>query len=55
MPVLTTLHGRLDLPELQPLYERFDDVPLISISDAQREPVRMRELCEDDLPRHQPG
>ena len=40
VPVLTTLHGRLDLPELQPLYRRFRDVPLVSISDAQREPVR---------------
>jgi glycosyltransferase involved in cell wall biosynthesis len=39
VPVLTTLHGRLDLPELRPLYERFHDVPLVSISDAQREPV----------------
>jgi glycosyltransferase involved in cell wall biosynthesis len=39
VPLLTTLHGRLDLPELQPLYRRFKDVPLISISDAQREPV----------------
>jgi len=39
VPLLTTLHGRLDLPELQPLYHRFNDVPLVSISDAQREPV----------------
>jgi glycosyltransferase involved in cell wall biosynthesis len=39
-PVLTTLHGRLDLPELQPLYRRFRDVPLVSISNAQREPVQ---------------
>jgi glycosyltransferase involved in cell wall biosynthesis len=38
-PVLTTLHARLDLPELQPLYRRFHDVPLVSISDAQRQPV----------------
>ncbi len=38
-PVVTTLHGRLDLPELQPLYRHFKDVPLISISDAQRLPV----------------
>jgi glycosyltransferase involved in cell wall biosynthesis len=38
-PVLTTLHGRLDLPELQPLYRQFDDVPLVSISNAQRQPV----------------
>lgn len=39
VPVVTTLHGRLDLPELQPLYQHFRDVPLISISDSQREPV----------------
>jgi glycosyltransferase involved in cell wall biosynthesis len=38
-PVVTTLHGRLDLPELQQLYRRFADVPLVSISDAQRRPV----------------
>ena len=39
VPVVTTLHGRLDLPELQPLYRRFRDVPLVSISDAQRRPL----------------
>ena len=38
-PVVTTLHGRLDLPEQQPLYRHFRDVPLVSISDAQRRPV----------------
>jgi glycosyltransferase involved in cell wall biosynthesis len=38
-PVVTTLHGRLDLPEMRPLYRAFDDVPLVSISNAQREPV----------------
>ncbi len=38
-PFLTTLHGRLDLPELRPLYECFADAPLVSISDAQRAPV----------------
>src|SRR5438094_368222 len=32
-PVVTTLHGRLDLPELVPLYRAFDDAPLVSISD----------------------
>jgi glycosyltransferase involved in cell wall biosynthesis len=36
---LTTLHGRLDLPELVPLYREFDDLPFVSISDAQRAPV----------------
>jgi glycosyltransferase involved in cell wall biosynthesis len=38
-PMVTTLHGRLDLPELVPLYREFDDVPLVSISNAQRRPV----------------
>ncbi len=39
VPALTTLHGRLDLPELQPLYEVYDDMPVVSISDSQREPL----------------
>jgi glycosyltransferase involved in cell wall biosynthesis len=39
VPFLATLHGRLDLPELQPLYRVFDDVPVVSISDSQREPL----------------
>jgi len=38
-PMVSTVHGRLDLAELAPLYEEFSDVPLISISDAQRRPV----------------
>jgi glycosyltransferase involved in cell wall biosynthesis len=38
-PVITTLHGRLDLPELEHVYREFDDVPLVSISNAQREPA----------------
>jgi glycosyltransferase involved in cell wall biosynthesis len=38
-PFVTTLHGRLDLPDLQPLYRTFPDVPLVSISDAQRAPL----------------
>jgi len=36
---VTTLHGRLDLPDLPPLYAEFDDMPLVSISDAQRRPL----------------
>ncbi|MBI3968389.1 MAG: glycosyltransferase family 4 protein [Chloroflexi bacterium] len=36
---VNTLHGRLDLPELQALYREFDDAPLVSISDAQRRPL----------------
>jgi glycosyltransferase involved in cell wall biosynthesis len=39
IPHLTTLHGRLDLPDLQPLYRDFKAVPLISISNAQRGPI----------------
>jgi glycosyltransferase involved in cell wall biosynthesis len=36
---LTTLHGRQDLPDLQILYRGFPEMPLISISNAQREPL----------------
>ena len=36
---VTTLHGRQDLPDLIPLYLGFDDMPLVSISNAQRHPV----------------
>jgi glycosyltransferase involved in cell wall biosynthesis len=36
---LTTLHGRLDLPDLQPIYRAFPHMPLVSISDSQREPM----------------
>lgn len=39
VPHVTTLHGRLDLPELVPLYRGFSGVPFISISDHQRTPV----------------
>jgi glycosyltransferase involved in cell wall biosynthesis len=38
-PHVTTLHGRLDLSDLPPLYREFPDEPLISISDAQRQPL----------------
>ena len=37
-PFLTTLHGRLDLPEHQPVFSTFK-APVISISNAQRRPV----------------
>ena len=36
---LTTLHGRLDIPDLVPLYQEFRDMPVVSISNAQREPL----------------
>ena len=38
-PFVTTLHGRLDLPEHQPVFTTFSSVPVISISTAQRRPV----------------
>ena len=38
-PVLTTLHGRLDLPELVSIYREYADMPVVSISDAQRTPL----------------
>ena len=36
---LTTLHGRLDIPDLVPLYREYAEVPLTSISMAQRKPL----------------
>ena len=39
IPHVTTLHGRLDLPDLVPLYEQFRDMPILSISNAQGEPL----------------
>jgi glycosyltransferase involved in cell wall biosynthesis len=36
---LTTLHGRQDLPDLRAFYFGFRDMPLVSISHAQREPL----------------
>lgn len=39
LPSVTTLHGRLDLPDLIPVYQRYKDAPLISISMAQRKPL----------------
>jgi glycosyltransferase involved in cell wall biosynthesis len=36
---VTTLHGRQDLPDLRPLYAGFADMPLVSISNAQRRPL----------------
>lgn len=38
-PHVTTLHGRLDLPDLTPFYRIFGEAPLVSISDHQRIPM----------------
>ncbi|MGI4858906.1 MAG: glycosyltransferase family 4 protein [Janthinobacterium lividum] len=40
VPFVTTLHGRLDLSELQPVFSAFPKVPVVSISDAQRAPLK---------------
>jgi glycosyltransferase involved in cell wall biosynthesis len=39
VPNLTTLHGRLDIEDLQPLYDDFREMPVVSISDDQRTPL----------------
>jgi len=39
VPHVTTLHGRLDIPDFVAVHDRFRDVPVISISNAQRAPV----------------
>jgi hypothetical protein len=36
---LTTLHGRQDLGDLKRFYNRFGEMPLVSISDDQRKPL----------------
>ena len=37
--LVTTLHGRLDIPDLFPLFQDFRHMPFVSISDSQREPM----------------
>jgi glycosyltransferase involved in cell wall biosynthesis len=39
-PTLHTLHGRLDLPYLRAVFHQFHDVPIVSISEAQRTPLQ---------------
>lgn len=38
-PTITTMHGRLDISDLRPIYEHFAEMPLVSISDSQRRPL----------------
>jgi glycosyltransferase involved in cell wall biosynthesis len=35
IPTISTMHGRVDLEDLKPIYDRYDDLPLVSISQAQ--------------------
>ena len=39
VPHATTLHGRLDIPDLQPVYTEFSEMPVVSISNDQRSPL----------------
>jgi glycosyltransferase involved in cell wall biosynthesis len=64
VPQITTLHGRLDLPDLRPLYREFADMPVVSISFSQRDPLPQANwvgnvyhgLPADSLPFHEgPG
>jgi glycosyltransferase involved in cell wall biosynthesis len=45
IPCVTTLHGRLDLPDLVPLHAQFDGHPLVSISNSQRTPLPQARWC----------
>jgi glycosyltransferase involved in cell wall biosynthesis len=54
-PFITTMHGRLDLPEHQKVFDSFGSVPVVSISDAQRGPVpqaRWVQTVHHGLPEH---
>jgi glycosyltransferase involved in cell wall biosynthesis len=44
-PHVTTLHGRLNIPDLVPLYQTFPTVPVVSISHAQRAPLPWLHWC----------
>ena len=39
IPHVTTLHGRLDVPDIAPVYDEFGDMPVVSISNDQRAPL----------------
>lgn len=39
IPHISTLHGRLNIPDLVPLYKEYGDIPVVSISDSQRSPI----------------
>ena len=51
---LTTLHGRLDLPDLAPFYEAFREMPLTSISNNQQQYLRNANWYWHHLPRSSP-
>ena len=51
-PFLTTLHGRLDIPEFKDIYELYPHAPFVSISDAQRRPIPQHQLGAHRAARH---
>jgi len=64
VPHVTTLHGRLDIADLKPVYDEFGDMPVVSISNDQRAPLPQANWVEtvhhgmppDELtPSAQPG
>lgn len=55
VPCVTTMHGRLDLPALRPLHAHFGMLPLVSISETQRQPLSSANWCgtvHHGLPEH---
>ena len=40
LPSVTTMHGRLDIEDLRPVYQKYRNMPVVSISDAQRAPLQ---------------
>jgi glycosyltransferase involved in cell wall biosynthesis len=52
---VTTLHGRLDLPDLKPFYAAFPEVPLVSISREQRRPLPRRLTWVGNVPHGLPA
>jgi glycosyltransferase involved in cell wall biosynthesis len=37
VPTISTMHGRVDLEDFQPIYDRYTDLPLVAISQSQRD------------------
>ncbi|HUY25807.1 MAG TPA: glycosyltransferase family 4 protein [Candidatus Binataceae bacterium] len=46
VPTVATMHGRLDIDDLRPIYHRYRSVPAVSISDAQRVPLQFMNWVE---------
>ena len=45
VPHVATMHNRMDVPDLQPLFRAFADIPVVSISDSQRAPLPFANWC----------